>query len=183
VLGVDLFDEGEFEGRKPVSKFPRENPAYVFGYNHTVFAQRVHDVISVVKFIQNHEPPTRTLTVVGLEGAGPVVAAARAICGSAIQRAVINTGGIHDERFRFSKCSGGFQDPNFVPGGAKYGDLPGMLALGAPASTFLISETPASVDLAIALYRQAGGEANLELGDAGDASRAREKLMQYVSGQ
>ncbi|MES2570775.1 MAG: hypothetical protein V4710_12085, partial [Verrucomicrobiota bacterium] len=45
----------------------------------------------------------------------------------------------------------------FLPGGAKYGDLPGLLALSAPHTTCLIGETPESVQLASALYRKAGG--------------------------
>ncbi|HYV38147.1 MAG TPA: hypothetical protein VE988_20850, partial [Gemmataceae bacterium] len=59
-------------------------------------------------------------------GAGPWVAAARAQAQGAIDRAVIDTGG-----FRFGKLLE-IHDVNFLPGGAKYGDLPGLLALGQP---------------------------------------------------
>jgi len=121
------------------------------------------------------------LTVLGLDGAGPVVAAARALCGSAIQRAVISTAGMGEEPFRFATAVGGFENPNFVPGGAKYGDLPGMLALAAPASTLIIGETPVSLELTVGLYRKAAGESNLELMEKSEPGRTSEKVLSYVS--
>jgi hypothetical protein len=38
----------------------------------------------------------------------------------------------------------------------KYGDLPSLLALGAPRGLWLAGETPESVDLATAAYRAVG---------------------------
>jgi dienelactone hydrolase len=143
VLGVDLLDQGEFlADGKPLTrtgrvKNTREAAAYTFGYNHSVFAQRVHDVLTVVRFIKTNERPSKQLAVVGLEGTGPIVAAARAVSGDAIQRAVIDTGG-----FRFGQVLN-IHDPNFLPGGAKYGDIPGMLTLAAPAPTLLLGEKAA----------------------------------------
>ena len=52
---------------------------------------------------------------------GPIVAAARAVAGDAIDLAAVDTGG-----FRFAKLLD-FRDPQFLPGGAKYLDLPGCL--------------------------------------------------------
>src|SRR5205814_601415 len=82
VIGVDLLYQGEFlEDGKPLTrtpgvKNPREAGAYTFGYNHAVFVHRVHDVLSVVKFLKNGDGQARRLTVVGLDGAGPWAAAA-----------------------------------------------------------------------------------------------------------
>jgi len=143
VLGVDLLYQGEFlADGKPLTqtgrvKNTRESAVYTFGYNHSVFAQRVHDVLSVVRFIKTNERPSKQLAVVGLEGAGPIVAAARAVSGDAIQRAVVDTQG-----FRFGKVLD-IHDPNFLPGGAKYGDVPGMLSVAASAQTLLIGEKEA----------------------------------------
>src|SRR5262249_52022853 len=124
---------------KPLSqtgrvKNTREAAAYTFGYNYSVFAQRVHDVLTAVRFIKTNERPTKQLAVVGLEGTGPIVASARAVSGGAIQRAVIDT-----EGFRFGKVLN-IHDPNFLPGGAKYGDVPGLLALALRAPTLLLGE-------------------------------------------
>ena len=147
VVGVDLLYQGEFLAagqaftKTPKVQNPREAAAYTFGYNHSVFVQRVHDVLSVVKYVKTHERPTKELTVVGLDGAGPWVAAARAQCGEAIDRAVIDTQG-----FRFGKVLD-IHSPDFLPGGAKYGDLPGMLAMGAPGRLWLAGEGAESTDL------------------------------------
>ncbi|HEU0010063.1 MAG TPA: acetylxylan esterase [Verrucomicrobiae bacterium] len=143
VMGVDLLYQGEFlADGKPLTqtgrvKNSREAAAYTFGYNHALFAQRVHDVLSVLKFIKSNERASKQLILVGLDGAGPIAAAARAVSGDAIQRAVIDT-----EGFRFGQVLN-IHDPNFLPGGAKYGDLPGLLTLAAPAPTLLLGEKAA----------------------------------------
>lgn len=93
--------------------------------------------------MSSHEQKSETLDVVGLAGAGPWVAAARAQAGAAISRAAIETGG-----FRFGKLLD-LYDVNLLPGGAKYGDLPGMIALGGDEHLFLMGEnTPAPPALA-----------------------------------
>ena len=160
VVGVDLLYQGEFlADRKPLTrtpsvKNPREAAAYTFGYNYSVFAHRVHDVLSAVSFLKNHAPSSR-LSVVGLAGAGPWVAAARAQCGNAIYQAVIDTAG-----FRFGSVLD-LHDPNFLPGGAKYGDLPSLLALGAPGRTCVAGETDQTLALAQSQYQAAKAERNL----------------------
>jgi hypothetical protein len=152
VVGVDLLYQGEFlADGKPITqtrrvKNTREAAAYTFGYNHALFAQRVHDILTVVKFIKDSERKTETLDVVGLAGAGPWVAAARAQAGDAIDRAVITTGG-----FRFGKMLE-IHDVNFLPGGAKYGDLPGFIALSAPGKLWLGGEEPQSLTVVRAIY-------------------------------
>ena len=141
VMGVDLLHQGEFlASGKNLSKTsrvknPREAAPYTFGYNHAVFAQRVHDVLSVVKFIKTHERPSKRVDLVGLNGGGAWAAAARALCGEAIDRAVIDTQG-----FRFGKVLD-LHSPDFLPGGAKYGDMVAMLAAGAPGRLWLAGES------------------------------------------
>jgi dienelactone hydrolase len=140
VVGVDLLFQGEFlsDGR-PVTKTrrvknTREAAAYTFGYNDTLFAQRVHDLLTVVKFIKESERKSDAIDVVGLDGAGPWVAAALPQARGAITEAVIDAGG-----FRFGKILD-IHDPNFLPGGAKYGDLPGMIALAGVSKVLEVGE-------------------------------------------
>ena len=160
VMGVDLLYQGEFlaDGkpltRTPSVKNPREAAAYTFGYNYSVFVHRVHDVLSAVSFLK-HQNPSLRLSVVGLAGAGPWVAAARAQCGGAIDQAVIDTAG-----FRFGSLLD-LHDANFLPGGAKYGDLPALLALGAPGRTWVAGETEQTLALAQSQYQAANAEKNL----------------------
>ena len=161
VIGADLLYQGEFlaDGkplmRTPRVKNPREAGAYTFGYNHAVFVHRVHDILSVVNYVKNKEGSARRLTVVGLDGAGPCVAAARAQCAEAIDQAVIHTGG-----FRFGKILD-LHDPNFLPGGAKYGDLPALIALGAPGRTWVGGETVEALALAQTQYDRLNATRNL----------------------
>src|SRR6185295_16197679 len=108
----------------------------------------------MVKHLKNDRRAAR-LTVVGLDGAGPWVAAARAQCGDAIDQAVIDTGG-----FRFGKVLD-LHDPNFLPGGAKYRDVPALLALGAPRRTCIAGESKDGLALAHAQYLAANAEKNL----------------------
>src|SRR6185436_20675977 len=74
------------------------------------------------------------LVLVGVDGGGPIVAAARAVAPDAIDRAVIDTGG-----FRFGQVLD-LRSPDFLPGGAKYGDVAGLLALGATAPALVLGE-------------------------------------------
>jgi dienelactone hydrolase len=129
VIGVDLFLQGEFVaygGTVERARVVDNNwavPSYTFCYNSSVFAQRVQDILTVVKFAQNLEGANGRIVVVGLNGAGPLAAAAVPQARGAITGAAIATAG-----FRFSKIQD-VQDMNFLPGGAKYGDLPGLIAL------------------------------------------------------
>ena len=117
---------------------PREFAGYTFGYNHALFAQRTHDVLTIVSLLRKAKPGShpnpKTVAVAGWGGAGPIVAAARALAGEAIDRAAVDTGG-----FRFGKLLD-YRDPMFLPGGAKYLDLPGMIALDAPHPLWLAGE-------------------------------------------
>ena len=153
VLGADLFFQGEFtkDGQTPkqnrVVANPREFAAYTYGYNHSLFAQRTHDVLTMVKYLRSYEasaqhPKPSSVDVAGFGGAGPVVAAARAVAREGVDRVAVDTGG-----FRFSKLVD-YRDVNFLPGGAKYGDVPGLLALGAPGKLWLTGEGAAAPALA-----------------------------------
>lgn len=163
VIGADLLFQGEFlvEGQtlnqSPKVAETRESAAYTLGYNPSVFAERVHDVLTLVRFISANERRSSRIVLVGIGGAGPVVATARALCRDQVAKALVETGG-----FRFGKLLD-FRDPDFLPGGAKYGDLPGMLALSAPARTWVVGESPTSLDLAVRQYAAAGAAAGLKV--------------------
>jgi hypothetical protein len=165
VAGVDLLGQGEFlADGKPIERTrrvenPREAAAYTFGYNHSLFAQRVHDVLSLVSFLRNRSQSPARVCLAGLEGAGPWAAAARAQAPSAIDLAAIDTGA-----FRFGKLLE-IHHPDFLPGGTKYGDLPGMLAVAAPAELWLAGEGAAAPPLVSAAYRSAGAMDRLAVFD------------------
>jgi dienelactone hydrolase len=159
VLGADLLFQGEFlaNGEAPketrVVGTSREFAGYTLGYNSSLFAQRAHDVLTLVKYLRTAQleshPKVSTVAVAGFGSAGPIVAAARAVSGSAIDRAVVDSAS-----FRFGKLLD-YRDPQFLPGGAKYLDLPGLLALSAPSALWLAGEDTAPAVLADA-YKAAG---------------------------
>jgi dienelactone hydrolase len=133
IVGLDLLYQGEFltDGeplkRAPKVKNPREAAAYTFGYNPSVFVQRVHDVLGAVKFVKNHERQSKEVVVVAGAGVGAIAVAARALSDGLIDRTAVDT-----EGFRFAAVPD-IYDLNFLPGGAKYGDVPGMLRYGQGA--------------------------------------------------
>ncbi len=139
VVGADLL----LQGGEPVKQTrvvanPREFAGYTFGYNHTLFAQRTHDVLTIVAFLRRPQagahPIRRASPSRGGAPPAPSSLAARAVAGEAIDRAAVDTGG-----FRFGKILD-YRDPMFLPGGAKYLDLPGMIALSAPHPLWLAGE-------------------------------------------
>ena len=115
VFGFDLFRQGAIEN--PVVANPREAPAYTYGYNPAIFAQRAHDVLGALRFARGTEPWS-SVVIVAVGDAGPLAAAALALDPSAADAAVIDTGA-----FRFENVAG-WRDLNFLPAAAKYGDLP-----------------------------------------------------------
>ena len=144
VVGADLLYQGEFlpDGQPlkqtRVIENNREAPSYTFGYNHPLFAQRAHDVLTLLKHIRTADvdktPSPKSVALVGLASAGPISAAALAVAANSVDTAAIKTG-----NFRFASILN-YRDPMFLPGGAKYLDLPGMLALNNTTSLALTAD-------------------------------------------
>jgi dienelactone hydrolase len=156
VLSADLLYQGEFlTDGKPLTQArastnPRTYAGFTFGYNHPLFAQRVHDVLTLISFTRNDRYGTKRIHLVGVNGAGPWVAAARAVTDNEVDSAAIDTGG-----FRFAKLDS-YRDVNFLPGAVKYGDLPALLALSAPERLWICGETDESLGIVTAAYASSG---------------------------
>jgi len=167
VIGVDLLLQGEFlpEGEGPAKNRPvknqREFAGYTYGYNYALLAQRAHDVLCViscvknnalgiVSFVRGNEQGPKSVELIALDGTAPIAAAALALSGGAVDRAAIDTHG-----FRFAKLTD-YLDASFLPGGAKYGDLPGMLSLAVGTKLWLAGETGDSTALVRAAYSTSG---------------------------
>jgi len=112
---------------------------YHYGYNPSLFAERVRDALSLIGEIRDDKTHRADhIRVAGVEGAGVIAAAATALAPTAVRRLACDTGG-----FRFAQLDNVW-DVNFVPGGAKYGDVPALLALCAPIKTTVVGETRGS---------------------------------------
>jgi hypothetical protein len=162
VLALDLLYQGEFlaDGKLPTAlrrvDNPREFAGYTWGYNHTLFAQRAHDLLTAISFCRTYGDGPTQVQLLALGQCGAWAAAALAQSQGAVSRAAIDTAG-----FRFARLRSA-SDVNFMPGGAKYGDLPGMLALAAPAELWLAGEGAKAPEMIRATYESAGAGGKLK---------------------
>ena len=178
VAGVDLFMQGEFleDPSKPLSDVTikgygngkeawQKAACYTFGYNPPLFARRVHDVLTAIKFMQGAEYETKQIHLVGLgKEAGPIAAAARVQAGEAVTKCAVDTGG-----FRFASLDR-FSHPMFTPGAAKYGDVPALLALNAPQKLWVAGEGEAVPALVKGAYASASDTVTAGSGGAAGAA-------------
>ena len=154
---VDLYLTGDFtDDHKPVSqmpvvKNPREFAGFTLGYNHPLFAQRVHDVLTALSSTKSHpEMPTK-IHLVGVNGAGIITATAAALAGAAVTSVAVDTQG-----FRFVSITE-IRDVNLLPGAVKYGDVPAILALCTPVKLAVAGETEASTAVTRSAYSADSG--------------------------
>jgi dienelactone hydrolase len=158
VVGVDLLYQGEFSGdQQPLERqrwLANEEgyAGWTYCYNLPVFARRVHDILAVIASVEAGE-----VDVVGLNGAGHLVAAAVAQARGTVGRAAIGTEGSRFARLR------DVYDIDFMPGATKYGDLPGLLALAAPVRLWLAGEGGDAPPIVKAAFAAAGKSENLTI--------------------
>jgi hypothetical protein len=141
VAGVDLLGQGT----SLPSDFPKdanrrvENKrlfaGYTYGYNRPLLVERADDVLTVVAHAKANQHTPEKIHLVALGKVGPIGALAAAQCGNALDRVVVETAG-----FRFADVTD-YLDKSFVPGVVKYGDVPGLLALGASGNLLLVGES------------------------------------------
>jgi hypothetical protein len=173
VLGVDLLLQGEFNstnmdlGKNRPVKNSREFAGYTYGYNLALLAQRAHDVMNVIAFAKHHPPAEKKISLIADRATAPVAAAALAMSSGTVDRAALDIGG-----FRFLALTD-YLDANFLPGAAKYGDLPGLLSLAAPTKLWLAGETDVSLERAKKVYSAAGAIHAIEFASAESEPMAR----------
>jgi len=161
VISADLMYQGEFlADGKPLAETPKvDNPrqfaGFTLGYNDSVFAQRVHDILTLVSFVRSYKGQPESIQLVGVNGAGPLVAAALVQSEGTIDRTIIETDG-----FRFKSLTS-YRDPRFLSGAVKYGDLPGLLSLAAPQQLLILGEGGKVPGLVAATYKAAGKQGNV----------------------
>lgn len=126
---------------------------YHYGYNPSLFAERVRDALTMIGQIRDDKNHTsRRIHVAGVEGAGVIAAAATALAPDTVHQLVCDTEGL-----RFAKLDNVW-DVNFVPGAAKYGDVPAMLSLCAPVKTTILGETHDSATGVAAAFAAANSD-------------------------
>jgi dienelactone hydrolase len=129
VVAPDVFGVGELAGVEPypaeTAKAFKNYAGYVYGYNRTPLANRVHDILTFVTF-GTALLKVKAVHLVGWGEAGPWVVLAKALAGDKVARAAADL-----NQFRFDKVTDP-ADPMMLPGAVKYGGLGAFLALCAP---------------------------------------------------
>ena len=163
VIGIDAFGTGAFaSGGAPArNRLVEGTPfaPYTYGYNSPLIVQRAHDVLASLRYARS--TATKGVWLVGLgRETGAWAALARAAAPALADRAAIDSGG-----FRFGSIDA-IDDPAFLPGGAKYDDVPGLLSLGAPGPLWLAGEGAKAPAVLAASYAAAGATRALAVSTA-----------------
>ncbi len=168
VLTADLLYQGEFVPpgatmtQSKRVKNPREYAGYTLGYNHPLFAQRVHDVLTLIAFARKTVGPQGQVYLYGAKGAAHWASAAGTQAGYAVDQRIF-----HLDGFRFGKITD-IRDVDLFPGAVKYGDIPALIGLNAPHSTILrldknSSEKIEDYQSSTAVFKALGASARLQI--------------------
>lgn len=155
VIGLDLLDQGEFlaDGKPRLRQraLPGEEAfaGWTYCYNLPVFAHRVHDVLAAI-VLAEQDGRNKQVDLVGLGDAGKWAAGAAAQANGQLGRVALDTGG-----FRFRDVQGVYH-VDFLPGAAKYGDLPALLSLAAPTPMWLTGEREDAPPIVRSAYNALG---------------------------
>jgi hypothetical protein len=151
VLAVDVFGTGELTPEKPMVLNPRF-AGYTFGYNRPLLSQRCHDVLTAVGFARGQKGVKKT-HLLGRGKAGPWALLARGLAGDAVARTAADA-----DQFRFEKVRA-VSDEMMLPGALKYGGLPALAALAAPAELLVHNASGTGTGRGVkAAYKAAGAE-------------------------
>jgi dienelactone hydrolase len=158
VLVVSPFMCGEATAGKPPQVDARY-AGYTFGYNRSVLAQRVGDILTALAHARDNLG-AKKIHLVGMDQSGPWVVLARGLCGNVVERCAANLDGFAFETV--SKTA----DANMLPGAVRYGGLGRLAALCAPGE-MLLHHLPKSEsgfrDWTTAAYNAEGASKRLEL--------------------
>jgi dienelactone hydrolase len=170
IVVVDVFGQGAgVMSNRLVTN--RAAAAFTFGYNAPLVIARAHDTLAALQYARTLAGADGRVILVALDGPSSAWAAlARAQAGRLVDAAAFATDG-----FRFASVTT-IEDPAFLPGGTKYGDLPALLALAAPGPLWLSGEPPASVAGLKDAYRAAAAPRALTVSKVSGVNVLREAV-------
>jgi dienelactone hydrolase len=128
ILALDVFGTGEFGSVTPT--VDQKFAGFTFGYNRSLAANRVHDILTAVGYARNHQK-AKAVHLVGFEAAGPWVLLARGLCGDAVVRTAADL-----NQFTFANVKA-TDDPMMLSGALKYGGLPAFAELASISEVLL----------------------------------------------
>jgi dienelactone hydrolase len=129
ILAIDAFLTGETASAKarPVNA---KYAGFTFGYNRSLLAERVHDILTAVAFARGFDK-TKKVHLAGFGKAGPWVLLARGLCDDAVARTAADM-----NRFRFDGVES-TADEMMLPGALRYGGLGALASLCGPHELFV----------------------------------------------
>lgn len=160
ILAIDAFRTGTAAKDRPTTNMKVASltySGYFYGYNRSLLAERVHDILTAVAWAKAHDK-VQSLRLVGFEQAGPWVVLARGLCGDAVERTAADLNG-----FRFENVKD-FDDEMMLPGALKYGGLLTMAGAMAPHELYLHNaEKAGSAEFLRSAYQAAGEPKRLQV--------------------
>ena len=150
VRAIDLFGVGEHVGEKPFT-VDKGYAGYTYGYNLSLLAQRVRDVLIVVRA---HGLSKEPVHLVGWGEFGPVAILAKALAGDAVTKTAADLNQFHFEGIDKT------DDPMMLPGAVKYGGLGAFLALCAPGEVLVHNHKGTDTGRVSRAAYEAAGAAN-----------------------
>ena len=127
VVALDTFMSNDFKRAGAVPAAPGTRNGYSGfsnGYERTILANRAHDLLSVIGLVHGMQG-AKSIRLVGTGEESVAAIYAAAIAGPAIDRLAVDLAG-----FDFDKVKDE-SDPQFIPGGIKYGGVYGALPVYA----------------------------------------------------
>ena len=173
VVAVDVLGQDGTRGANRLVA-NRASAAYTFGYNLPLVVERAQDVMAALVVAREAAAGAR-LTLAALDGPATLWAALAAAHGASD----FDAAAFVTDRMRFADVSS-FEDPSFLPGGAKYGDLPALIALSAPRPVWIAGEPADGPALIRAIYDAAGAPRRLVVSRA-RGERARADLVRWIA--
>jgi dienelactone hydrolase len=142
-------------GESADSKFSvnKTYAGYTYGYNRTLLADRVCDVLTALRHSQwlGKKNGNKPVYLVGWDEFGPIAVLAKALAGNAVAKTAADL-----NRFRFEDIDK-TDDPMMLPGAVKYGGLGAFLALCAPDPVLVHNQMGSGTgQLSRAAYEAAG---------------------------
>lgn len=137
IVSADLFGTGDLKTKYDVSSV---YAGFTYGYNRSLLAQRIHDILTLITFATSMLKP-KTLDMIGWGGAGPWAMLARSAAASAKPAAGPIRRGVFDfNQFNFTKITK-TNDEMMLPGALKYGDMAGLLGIASPDEAWVHNAT------------------------------------------
>ncbi len=130
VIAIDSFMTDDFKpGPKPATRPTKQrgnpNPpysGYTNGYERTILANRVHDLLSEIAFARSVSG-VKDVSIIGTKGAGVETLLAAALAGDSLAHIAVDL-----DQFDFDKITSD-TDPMLLPGALKYGGIYGFVPL------------------------------------------------------